>query len=132
MIFHKDGEKPIVSPTGEIFVFGSNLAGIHGAGAAREALVTYGAIFGRGLGFVGQSYALPTKNHLIDSMDFKCVKMFIEMFTDFSRAKRHEKFFVTAVGTGLAGYKDSDIAPLFKGVGNNCNMPIQWKEYLEN
>jgi len=128
MKFHKDGEQ---AAAGEIFVFGSNLAGIHGAGAARAAYDHYGAVWGRGLGVFGLSYALPTKNHLIDSLHFECVKAFIEQFAYFSRSNyQTQKYFVTRVGCGLAGYQNSDIAPLFKGVADNCNMPIEWKEWL--
>lgn len=45
----------------QIFVFGSNPSGIHGAGSAKVA-IKFGALYGKGRGLVGQTYALPTKN----------------------------------------------------------------------
>lgn len=127
MKFHIDGSKP---QNGEIFVFGSNEAGIHGAGAAREALENYGAVWGDGFWFRGQSYAIPTKDREIITLPFYIVKHNVERFLMDSRAHQEFEFFVTRIGCGLAGYKNSEIAPMFSCAPNNCNMPIEWKEWM--
>lgn len=128
MKYHKDGTKP---NNGEIFVFGSNLAGIHGAGAAREACVSYGAVMLTGVGLTGRSYAIPTKDFNIQTMPLDIIKLYVDAFLMYAKHVQDEEFFVTRIGCGLAGYNDSDIAPLFKGVSDNCSMPENWKQYLE-
>jgi len=128
--FHVDGTLP---QNGEVFVFGSNLAGIHGAGAAKVAVEKFGAIYGRGFGLQEQSYAIPTKNAKIHTMSLDDIEAFIIEFKadtyDSHNAER--TWFVTRVGCGLAGYSDSQIAPMFKGA-KNCSFAKQWKPYLEN
>ena len=126
MKYHKDGTQP---EPNEIFVFGSNLAGIHGAGAAKAAL-RYGARHGHGIGLVGQSYAIPTKDVDIKTLPIDNIKPYIERFKKVTLQYPQAKFFVTRVGCGLAGYKDSQIAPLFKGCGSNCSFPEQWEYYI--
>ena len=126
--YHKAGTKPT---KGEIFVFGSNLAGIHGAGAAREANMNYGARWGIGLGMTGNSYAIPTKDRNIQTMNIDTISEAIEMFKDFVSKNPQLTFFVTGVGCGLAGFNASDIAPLFKGSPSNCNFQEDWRQYLE-
>lgn len=126
MKFHKDGTLP--GPK-EVFVFGSNLAGIHGAGTAKAAL-GFGARMGHGVGAQGRTYAIPTKDVDIKTMLLDNIKPYIERFKKVTLEYPHVKFFVTRVGCGLAGYKDKDIAPLFKGCGSNCSFPDQWKEFL--
>jgi hypothetical protein len=128
MKYHKDMTTP---ENGEIFVFGSNLAGIHGAGAAREAQLRFGAVRGLGRGLVGQSLAIPTKDEYIRSLSFDKVRGHINDFVNASLANPHIQFWVTRVGCGLAGFDDKDIAPLFKRCGSNCNMPEPWRKYLE-
>ena len=93
----------------EIFVFGSNINGFHGGGAAAVAFRKFGAEWGVGEGITGQSYALPTMEGGVDYVEGK-VKNFIDC------AKQHPelKFFVTRVGCGIAGFQDSEIGPLFK------------------
>lgn len=128
MKFHDDGLQPNKN---QIFVFGSNLAGIHGAGAAKQAQRFYGAKSGCGIGLRGRSYAIPTKNHDIETLPLTIVEQYVQIFTKFTLANPKVEFFVTKVGTGLAGYKDKDIAPLFKGCGSNCDMPIDWQPLLQ-
>lgn len=125
--FHIDGTKPT---NGEIFVFGSNLAGIHGGGAALEARLNYGALLGIGIGLYGKSYAIPTKDRDIETMSLNDIKFHVDYFKEFAKNKSILEFFVSRIGCGLAGYKDSDIAPMFKGISDNCNMPRAWREYL--
>lgn len=126
--YHTDGTLP---KNGEVFVFGSNLAGIHGAGAAKVAAQKYGAVYGKGFGRMGQSYAIPTKNANIQTLELQSISKYIEFFKSYIKTVPEEEFFVTAIGCGLAGYNAEYIAPLFKNSNFNCNFPKQWKEYLE-
>jgi len=134
-LYHKDGTQP---KNGEIFVFGSNLAGRHGAGAARAAREKFGAVMRVGFGpmfgksdDMGSSFAIPTKGWMIDTMELKDIKTFIKQFVAYTNIAQDREFFVTRVGCVLAGHKDSDIAPMFKGCNLNCNFPEEWREYLE-
>lgn len=92
----------------EIFVFGSNLKGMHGGGAARVAMNNFGAVWGVGVGLQGQSYAIPTMHGGVDA-----IKPYVDDFIDF--ALQHPKlfFYVTRIGCGIAGFTDDEIAPLF-------------------
>lgn len=92
----------------EIFVFGSNLEGMHRGGAARIAYEQFGAIWGAGVGMNGQSYAIPTMQGSIET-----IKPYICQFIDFAKHSPHLKFLVTRTGCGIAGFTDADIAPLF-------------------
>ncbi len=93
---------------GEIFVFGSNLAGMHGGGAARVALHRFGAVPGQGVGLQGQSYAIPTMQGGVDT-----IRPYVDEFIEFARSHPELKFYVTRIGCGIAGFDDSEIAPLF-------------------
>ena len=93
----------------EIFVFGSNLEGRHGGGAARVAYNKFGAIWGQGVGLQGQSYGIPTMHGGID-----VIKPYVEEFIDFAKAHPELKFLVTRIGCGIAGFSDDEMAPLFK------------------
>lgn len=112
-----------------IFVFGSNLAGIHGAGAAKTAMLQYGASYGQGQGLQGLSYAIPTKDYNIKTLPLGLIKVYVEKFKEFARNFSEHKLIVTRIGCGLAGYTDSDIAPMFVGSPANCYMPPEWVEY---
>ena len=127
--FHEDGSQ---AGEDEIFVFGSNLAGIHGAGAARAALEHYGAIFGQGKGLVGRSYAIATKDEKIETLPMKAVVAEIANFKAFAILNPDKKFFMTRVGCGLAGFTDEEIAPLFIGSPENVNFPANWGPWLGN
>jgi len=98
----------------EIFVFGSNLAGRHGKGAALTAAKRFGAIYGRGLGLHGDCYAIPTKDENMRTLDLLSISIWVESFIYFAKYKKDKTFLVTEIGCGLAGYKPEDIAPLFK------------------
>lgn len=110
----------------EIFVFGSNESGVHGAGAALTAHIHYGAIFGAGNGIQGQSYAIPTKDFNIMTLPIESIKKYVDEFIEYAKSHGNLKFFVTAIGTGLAGYAHSDIAPLFVDAPDNCRLPPEW------
>lgn len=100
----------------EIFVFGSNLAGMHGGGAARLAYQKFGAIWGQGIGLQGQSYAIPTMQGGVET-----IKPYVDEFIEFARQHPQFKFLVTEIGCGIAGFTPTEIAPLFeqaKEVGN--------------
>lgn len=111
-----------------IFVFGSNLAGRHGAGAAKFALEHHGAIYGIGIGLQGNSYAIPTKDHSIKTLPLYVIKDYAESFLDFAANHPHLTFNVTEIGCGLAGYKPTDIAPMFKNHSENVMLPQRFKE----
>lgn len=101
----------------EIFVFGSNLSGIHGKGAARLAYDKFGAIWGESEGLQGQSYAIPTKDKSVkNTLKIDYIVDYINNFITFAKNNQNLIFFVTEIGCGYAGYKPKDIAPLF----NNC------------
>lgn len=93
----------------EIFVFGSNLEGMHGGGAARAAYNKFGAIWGQGVGLQGQSYGIPTMHGGVD-----VIKPYVDEFIDFAKSHTELKFLVTRIGCGIAGFRDEEIAPLFK------------------
>lgn len=113
-----------------VFVFGSNLAGRHGKGAALFALKNKGAIYGQGEGFQGTSYALPTKDKLLQTLPLNEIKRYVDNFLIFANQHTDLKFQVTRVGCGLAGYNDHHIAPLFKGAPLNCYFDPLWKGFL--
>ena len=92
----------------EIFVFGSNLAGAHGGGAARMAYRRFGAVWGIGVGLTGRTYAIPTMQGGVDT-----IKSYVDQFIAFAREHRQLTFLVTRIGCGIAGFRDRDIAPLF-------------------
>jgi hypothetical protein len=113
-----------------VFVFGSNLRGTHGAGAALYARDVYGAQFGIGEGPSGRSYALPTKDRNIESLPLEQIAHHVTRFIDYARVRSGEEFFVTRIGCGLAGYKNEQIAPMFRGAPDNCIFDISWKNFL--
>lgn len=127
MKFHTDGTSPKNKST--IFVFGSNLAGVHGAGAARAALDHFGAVYGKGIGLYGTSYGIPTKDLKIKTLPLKDIRNYVKKFVSFTKSNPDLQFWVTRVGCVIAGYEDADIAPMFKGAVN-CNFAKEWKPYL--
>lgn len=100
-------------PPNGTFVFGSNLAGYHGKGAALWALRRFGAVYGRGEGLQGQSYALPTKDGHLKPLPIKSVFEHVTRFLAFAASRPDLHFYVTPVGCGLAGYSPDEMAPLF-------------------
>lgn len=102
----------------EIFVFGSNLQGYHGGGAARLAMNQWGAVWGQGTGLQGQTYAIPTMQGGIGT-----IRPYIDQFIKFAQNDPEKTFLVTEIGCGIAGFRPADIAPLFK---NAINIPNIW------
>ncbi len=110
----------------EIFVFGSNLAGRHGAGSALKARQSHGAIYGRGCGRQGNSYGIPTKGFELQTLPLTEIKLYVDEFLDYARAHPELIFKVVRIGCGLAGFSESQIAPLFKTAPDNCHLPSRW------
>lgn len=110
-----------------IFVFGSNLAGRHGKGAALHARQQHGAIYGQGVGLQGSSYAIPTKDHQIRTLPLETIQAYVDQFIHFARQHPELQFQVTRIGCGLAGYTDAQIAPLFSTAPANCQLPEGWR-----
>lgn len=112
----------------EIFVFGSNLRGMHAGGAARVAVNQFGAIMGQGVGLQGQSYAIPTMQGGVET-----IKPYVDDFIRFAKEYQNLVFYVTRIGCGIAGFKDKEIAPLFseaRGI-KNIILPKSFCEVLE-
>jgi hypothetical protein len=111
-----------------IFVFGSNLAGRHGKGAALEARQKHGAIYGEGIGLQGNSYAIPTKDRYLNTLELQDIRLYVDNFVMFAARHPEMEFNVTRIGCGLAGYTDADIAPMFKDAPENCKLPDGWRQ----
>lgn len=110
----------------EIFVFGSNLAGRHGAGAARQAASSFGAEYGVGEGMTGQCYALPTlKGDLTQRSEDDLVGSIVLLY-EACLANPHLRFLLTKVGCGLAGYSESYMRSLFIDPPKNLILPEDW------
>ena len=110
----------------EIFVFGSNLAGSHGGGAARLAYNRFGAIWGQGVGLQGQSYGIPTMHGGVEA-----IKPYVNEFIAFAKQHPEMKFLVTKIGCGIAGFTIDEIAPLFKDALDVENVILP-KEFVSN
>ncbi len=113
-----------------IFVFGSNLAGRHGAGAAKWALENRGAIYGQGVGMQGDSYGIPTKDANIETLPLPSIKIFVDHFKEYAKNHTHLTFQLTPIGCGLAGYTPDQIGPMFKGVSLNVMIPDEFLPYV--
>jgi hypothetical protein len=120
-------DKVFIPGPGRIFVFGSNRAGIHGAGAAMTAHKLYGALWGLGEGFAGNSYALPTKDEHIETLPLDAVAEHVARFIEVATCRPDLYFFVTRIGCGLAGFTDEQITPLFRDAPMNCELPEGWR-----
>lgn len=113
----------------KIFVFGSNLAGRHGKGAAKDAVLKHGAIYGQGIGPQGRAYAIPTKDWELWPLPLEQIKEYIKEFLEYAKTHPEDEFYVTKVGCGYAGYSEDDIAPFFWGAPPNCSLPDGWRAY---
>lgn len=117
----------------EIFVFGSNQSGIHGAGAARTAF-KWGAKHGHPFGLYGKTFAIPTKNATITkSLRVDEIRSYVEVFISFAKHNPDLTFLVTEIGCGLAGYTPSQIAPLFSEAIEipNIHLPKRFWDVLK-
>lgn len=107
----------------DIFVFGSNLAGRHGKGSAREAVLKHGAIHGVPWGLQGDSYAIPTKFADLTTLPLEIIQWHVEIFELFALVTPQFRYNVVEIGCGLAGYKPEQIRPLFKYRPQNVILP---------
>lgn len=119
-------DKEFISGYHDVFVFGSNLAGVHGAGAARYAYKHFGALLHQGWGPQGNSFAIPTKDAELLTLPLKTIAGWVNEFLEYARSRPDLKFFITRIGCGLAGYKDTEVRPLFKNAPDNCDLPEGW------
>lgn len=113
----------------EVFVFGSNLEGLHCSGTAKLAYQKFGAVWGVGVGLRGQSYAIPTMQGGVYA-----IKPYVDEFMIFAATHTNLVFLVTEIGCGIAGFRPVDIAPLFRKTVE-CNMqnvflPKSFYDYL--
>lgn len=113
-----------------IFVFGSNLAGRHGKGAALSAKRHYGAIAGQGYGRQGHSFAIPTKDERLRTLPLSKIEKYVMGFLTYAKENPTLQFRLTPIGCGLAGYEPHDIAPMFKGAPDNIRIPKEFVEVL--
>lgn len=115
----------------DVFVFGSNSAGKHGAGAAKCAGQHHGAVYGIGEGRTGNAYAIPTKDEQLNVLPLNEIEVYVRTFMVHARINPNERFYVTRVGCGLAGYTAQQIAPMFKNAPSNCILPKDFIEIIE-
>jgi hypothetical protein len=113
-----------------IFVFGSNLAGRHGRGAALYAVQYKGAKYGQGVGRQGDSYAIPTKDMYIRTLPLATIEQYVRDFIKYA-SDSDEEFQITPIGCGLAGYSYEEIAPFFADAPDNCILPDEFLNVLE-
>lgn len=115
----------------EIFVFGSNEAGIHGAGAAYHAHRHYHAEWGVGVGRTGDTYAIPTKDYKIKTLPLHVINEYVLEFLEYAEQHPELTFNITKIGCGLAGYVSTDIAPMFEDAPANCKLDSEWMEIIK-
>lgn len=111
----------------EVFVFGSNLGGFHGGGAARTAYNKFGAIWGQGVGMQGQSYAIPTMQGGVET-----IAPYVDEFIEYAKNHPEKRFLVTEIGCGIAGFAPEEIAPLFANAVDveNITLPQRFWEVI--
>lgn len=112
-----------------MFVFGSNLAGRHGKGAALAARTQHGAQYGVGEGRTGNAYAIPTKTRDLRPRTLDEIRTSVDTFKVYARAHPETGFEVTRVGCGLAGYRDDQVGPMFADAPGNCALPSEWLRF---
>lgn len=118
-------------PSEYIFVFGSNLAGLHSVDIPLFAKNFFGAEFGIGWGLTGRTFAIPVKDRFIRFLPLREIKLYIDMFKALTHSQPNMKFWVSHLGIEKRGYKHYEIAPLFKDCNRNCVFPEHWKPYLK-
>lgn len=112
-----------------IFVFGANLAGVHGAGSAMAAVQRHGAKHGVGAGRTGNAYAIPTKETWRSpALPLVRIAGYVQDFLRYADANPDLTFDVVRIGCGLAGYVDHQIAPLFRAAPENVVLPFGWRD----
>jgi hypothetical protein len=127
--FHIDHTVPSIR-AGFIWVFGSNLRGAHGKGAAKIAHKNFAAPYGKSEGRMGAAYGIPLKDARLRTLPLDQIKPYVDDFKVYAQANPGLKFYVTRVGCGLAGYPDEAMAILFRDAPANCNFAEEWKPWL--
>jgi len=129
-IYHADGALPPLNQ-GWVFVFGSDLAGRHGAGAALLAALHFGAQRGVGFGWTSESsFAIPVRTGQLETLPIKAIAVAVIGFVGDAQMNPNRKFWVSRVGCGAGGYPDKEIAPLFQRAPRNCSFVSEWQTYL--
>lgn len=116
----------------QIFVFGSNLAGIYDGGATMTALKYFGAVQGVGRGWMGQCFAIPVQDKQLHNLPLAQIAQYIEDFKIYTANHRQMTYFITAIGCGHAAFSPSEIAPLFTGISDNVILPQRFQPYLNH
>lgn len=113
----------------QVFVFGSNEAGIHGGGAARLASEKFGARWHQGEGLMGQSYGIPTKDRTLQTLPLTKIKAGVDRMLNFAAKRPELQFLVTKIGCGLAGYSTREIRECFVGktIPSNVILPTEFQ-----
>lgn len=127
---HKNGIKQLRK--NDVFVFGSNEAGHHGAGAAAQARNMFKMPFGKSYGHYGDCFAIPTKDEYITTLPLDQIEDYVRGFIAYARGHKRVTFLVTTIGTGLGGLLHSQIAPMFEKAPPNCQFDDVWRPYLGN
>lgn len=120
-----------VAPPNDVFVFGSNLAGIHGRGAALFAARYRGAIRGEREGLQGSSYAIPTRDRSFRTLHINEIRTYVSRFLRFAADHPNLHFSVTPIGCGLAGLSPEQVAPLFADAPRNVTLPQDFTDVLK-
>ena len=130
MKYNREYTNPWISQlaSNEVFVFGSNLAGMHGGGAARVARERFGALMGQGVGLQGQSYAIPTMQGGVET-----IQPYVDEFIRFAAEHPEMKFLVTPIGCGIAGFTAQEMGPLFAAAVevDNIILPREFVQAIE-
>lgn len=119
-----------MNSTRPVFVFGSNLAGRHGAGSALEARRNHGAVLGQGIGMQGNAYGIPTKDAKLVVLPIPVIAAHVLDFLNHARNDPGRVYQLVAIGCGLASYMPRDIAPLFAEASDNCELPSEFQREL--
>ncbi|MES1196106.1 MAG: hypothetical protein ABUL58_04090 [Steroidobacter sp.] len=107
------------------------MAGAHAGGAARAAAEQFGAKLGVSEGRTGDAYAIPTVNKVGDRLSLEKIGTAVRTFINYASEHSEQRFFVTRIGCGIAGYQDKDIAPMFREAPANCDLPVNWRAWIE-
>jgi hypothetical protein len=118
-------------PVKDVFVFGSDLGGRHTGGDALVALREHRAVYGRGVGLQGRSYAIPVWDEQGKLMPIAVIARYVNAFLRFAEIHREMTFHVSRIGCTRGAYRDDQIAPLFRGALSNCRLPPGWRRIIE-
>lgn len=115
----------------EIYVFASNLAGLHRETYSQVAIQLYGAETGTYLGLLGSSYAIPVKDRFVRPLTIEEIRKYVAAFKEFTLSRPDLNFYVVRLDNCTKLLNTWQVAMLFVGCGKNCRFPVQWKPYLK-